>query len=171
MQEKLSKFRNISVTVLKTALECLRWLIIVLAFGLIVLSLFRIRFYIVTTGSMSPTIPVGSICVVNHNTPFEEVEAGDVISFSVGGNIRVTHRAVRITDEGIITKGDANNTEDNSPVTPENYLGRTILHIPHLGYVMLFLKGRVGRVIVAVVIVLLIGSAFLPKKEKNAASD
>ena len=166
----MHKVLVVSIRIMKAIFECLRWLLILLAVSLILLSLFHIRFYIVMTGSMTPTIPVGSICVVNHNILFEDISAGDIISFQVGDSTSVTHRAIRITNEGIITKGDSNDIEDIAPVTAENYLGKTVFHIPKLGYVMLFLKGRVGRVIVTVIIVLLIGSAFLPKKEKDAAS-
>ena len=164
----LSKALAAPVRILKTLLEGLRWIIIVLAVALIILSLLRIRFYVVMTGSMTPTIPVGSICMVNHNVPFEQIAQGDIISFRTGDAANVTHRAVRITQEGIITQGDANTVEDAAPVTADNYLGKTILHIPKIGYALLFLNGRIGRVIVAVIIMLCICSLFLPGSGNGA---
>lgn len=155
--------------VIHVIFECIRWVIVLIALLLMIMFLSGIRFYIVMTGSMSPTIPVGSICVVNHNTPYSDINAGDVISFSIGENMQVTHRAISIEPDGIVTKGDANNTEDATMVTEENYLGKTVFHIPSAGYVFLFLKSRIGRVIVCVIILLLIGASFLPDKNNSTA--
>lgn len=151
---------------------CLRMAVIILACALIVLYLAGIRFYIVTTGSMEPAIPVGSVCAVNERVPFREIAAGDVISFSTGENMRVTHRAVRIEPDGIVTQGDANNTEDAAKVTEENYLGKTVLHIPKIGYALTVMRGRAGRVLAGGVFLLLLLSILLPEKKKeDAASD
>ncbi len=155
--------------VIHSIFECIRWVVVLLALLLMIMFLSGIRFYIVMTGSMSPTIPVGSICVVNHNTPYSDINAGDIISFSIGENMQVTHRAIRIEPDGIVTQGDANNTEDATMVTEENYLGKTVFHIPYVGYVLLFLKSRIGRVIVCVIILLLLGTSFLPNKKNSTA--
>jgi len=151
-------------------IEILRWSVILLAVLLLVMYVYGIRLYVVTTGSMMPAIPVGSICFVNHNIPYGSIIEGDVISFRIGENTLVTHRVLKIEPDGITTKGDANNTEDASKVTTENYIGKTIFHIQKIGYAMQFLKSRKGRVIVCAIIFLLLGSIFFADKNKNTAS-
>ena len=150
----LRKVSPIFFKVLHFIIECGRWTVILLAVVLIVLHLSGIRPYIVITGSMSPTIPVGSICMVNHNIPYCDIIAGDIISFKVGESMQVMHRAVRVDSDGIITQGDANNVEDTSKVTEENYLGKTILSIPKLGIIVTFLKSRYGILITGILFVL-----------------
>ena len=97
------------------------------------LYLYGIRPYVVRTGSMEPAIKTGSVCFVNHKIPFEEIQQGDVIAFFMGETI-VTHRAVQVSENQIMTKGDANEIADASPVTKENYSGKTVLAIPEIGY-------------------------------------
>ena len=45
---------------------------------------------------MESVISVGSICFVNQRFPFEKIQNGDIISFVVGEEMFVTHRAVYI---------------------------------------------------------------------------
>ncbi len=148
----------------------LQYFLLFSAAGILLLYLFGIRFYAVTTGSMSPAIPEGSLCVVNRNTPFSELHTGDVITFRSGNSLRVTHRVIRIEGDGIITKGDAGNAED-AKVTADRYLGKTIWSIPKAGAVALYLKSRKGILTVAVCILLLmIPTIFNYIKEKQHRS-
>ena len=118
--------------------------IVLLGFLMIGLFLAGIRIYAVETGSMQPAIPINSICFVNQNTAYETISIGDVIVFRKGGNATVTHRVVRITADGIVTKGDANNTEDSSLVTEENYIGKLIYFIPKIGIAVRFIRTPAG---------------------------
>lgn len=90
-------------------------------------SLFR-----VITGSMEPTISVGSLLVCQE-TSIEEIEVGDIICFrSLNPQIMdkvITHRVVEITESGtgerlLETKGDANLSADGEFVTQSNLIGR-----------------------------------------------
>ncbi len=68
----------------------------------------------ILTGSMEPTIEQGSLILIKE-TPKEEIENGDVITYRYEGtNNIVTHRVVNILNSGdtFITKGDANNADD-----------------------------------------------------------
>ncbi len=72
-------------------------------------SLFGYQIYRVETGSMSPTLPTGSIIIskkVNNNT---DIKVDDIITFKHDGDI-ITHRIVEeIEENGIVyfkTKGD-----------------------------------------------------------------
>ena len=82
--------------------------------------------YVVVSGSMEPKIPVGSIVYARKCEP-SSVQKGEVIVFydSLGNTVPVTHRVVENRSEQgeIITKGDANATEDFAPVRYENVIG------------------------------------------------
>jgi len=145
--------------VLHTVFEFFQWFLIITAVSLTVSYICGIRLYVVKTGSMSPTIPVGSICFVNHNIPYDSIINGDIISFTVGKNTQVTHRVTAVEPDGLVTRGDANNIEDAVKVTRQSYLGKTIFHIPKAGFIIHFLKTKTGKIIFSgLVLVILICS-------------
>lgn len=92
----------------------------------------------VLTGSMAPTIPVGSVVVVQPVDP-QTLTVGDVITYAVGADANSTHRitAVHRTADSLsfTTKGDANPAEDLEPVTAAAVRGKLLLTVPHLGMV------------------------------------
>lgn len=74
------------------------------------------------TGSMAPTIPAGSVAVVQE-VPASEIEVGDVVTVDRVGDLPVTHRVTSISPgasdaERVITmRGDANASDDPYPYT------------------------------------------------------
>ena len=75
-------------------------------------SIFNISLIMFKTGSMSPTIPAGSVALVRE-IPAIEVGIGDIITVDRPGNLPVTHRVTEIKamDNGqwsLSMKGDAN---------------------------------------------------------------
>ena len=152
----------------------LAWVIVAIAVLVAVLYLIGIRPYAVKTGSMEPAIHQGSLCFINHNTPFEEVSTGQVIAFKTG-EMLVTHRVTKVDEDGITTKGDANNTEDVAKVTRENYIGKNEAVIPYFGNIPLYVKTFSGKCVVigAFSAFLLTGllydkiAAWVNKKESN----
>lgn len=127
-----------------------------IAVTIVLLFICGIRAYIVSTGSMEPQIPIGSMCFINQNCDFQDIQCGDVITFRISESTVVTHRAVRIDNNAIITRGDANSAEDENAVTAENYIGKYILSIPKAGYVVRFIKSIYGIVAVSGLILMLI---------------
>lgn len=70
-----------------------------------------------------------------------DYKIGDVITFiHEGEKIPTTHRIVGRTDDGYLTKGDANNTSDTQIVLEEEILGEVIGHYPKLGRVVTWIK-------------------------------
>jgi len=136
---------------------------------LILLFLIGIRPYAVQTGSMEPEIETGSLCFVNQNIPYDTIHENDIIAFRIKGNLLVTHRVYQITPEGFVTKGDANNTEDASVITEQEYIGKTVYWIPKIGYVMMFLHTRRGMFfgICVFLIFILIGFLFHDDDDDN----
>lgn len=82
------------------------------------------------TGSMSPTIPAGSVAVVQR-VDASQMQVGDVVTVDRDDELPVTHRITSIgpgatEDERIITmRGDANADDDPFPYTVTSV--RTVL--------------------------------------------
>jgi len=103
----------------------------------------NIQIKVVQSGSMEPSIKVGSVVVVK---PSESYEAGDVITYEGGfrdergGRIPVTHRIVEKKTEGgslaYVTKGDANDDPDNRVVRERQIIGRVLFDVPYMGYIV-----------------------------------
>ncbi len=81
----------------------------------------------VVTGSMEPSIHTGDFIIVE-STDASALKEGDIISFySEQSDIKgmlVTHRITEVTDDGFITKGDANPVEDSISVPAKNVVGK-----------------------------------------------
>lgn len=130
---------------------------------LIVLYLCGIRLYHVQSGSMGELLPVGSVCFVSTYSKYENIETGDVISFRVSSDMRVTHRAIRVTAEGIYTQGDMNKDPDPDPVTKDNYIGKTVFALPYLGTALSFFRSLSGKIVIAAFLTILIISGKIYK--------
>ena len=92
-------------------------------------SFFGASFAIVQTNSMEPYIMTGDL-IVYHKCSYDDIKVGDYIVFTAGEGFdkklqgqSIVHEAIRITDEGIFTKGAHNAVEDKKPVTAKNLLG------------------------------------------------
>ena len=155
--------------ILNIIIDIIVGIIAVVAIAILCLPLFGITPLAVKSGSMEPAIHVGSVCFVNENTPFEDIKEGDVIAFKVEGTM-VTHRVVDVSDEGLQTKGDANDAKDGY-TTKENYVGKNIFSIPELGYATEFIQTTSGKIIIATVVVALILLSFLIRPKETAESD
>ena len=128
---------------------------IIACLGLSVPRFAGIEQYVVISGSMEPAIPVGSM-VYSAQTDPSTLEAGDIIVFysNEAGSTPVTHRVVEnhVADGEIITKGDANEQNDMSPVVYANVLGKLVLHVPMLGYIAAPLGTMTGKIAMGCVI-------------------
>ena len=97
---------------------------------------------------MRPTFSPGDMVIVVPE-PVGAVRVGQVISYQVPVGIHQveTHRIVRILQGGphptVQTQGDANNYHDPWTAKLEgNTAWRMVAVVPHLGYVVNFLRGR-----------------------------
>lgn len=154
--------------ILKAICNTLLGLIIVLLMAvaavLILPTLMGNKNMAVLSGSMEPKIPVGSICIVNP-TNLQELQTGDVVTYQIGGDTMVTHRITQIdtVNRQVVTKGDANETEDGSPVPFDNIVGRVKVHIPYLGYISIYAKTPLGIAAICILLFVLILLNFLPE--------
>lgn len=112
--------------------------------ALIVFSIFsqeiksiNYRFFLVQSGSMEPAIMTGDIIFVKHQDAYR---VNDVVTFYEIDHRIVTHRIVSVKSDKFITKGDANRAEDSSQIETRNIIGKTILIVPKIGYLVDFSK-------------------------------
>lgn len=113
--------------------------VIVTSVPLAVPTLMGYEIYNVTSGSMEPTLPVGSVIYVKP-TQAELVQPGDIIAFYVDAVV-VTHRVVenRFVEGEFVTKGDANEMADFSNARYRDLVGVVKYHFPYLGnYLMIY---------------------------------
>lgn len=102
--------------------------IIINIFSLLNISLFGFRVFKVASGSMKPYLNIGDIIIIKKSDVYK---IKDVITYKEGNKSFVTHRVVAINEDGIITKGDTNNTND-APVKDEEILGKVVCRFRYL---------------------------------------
>lgn len=125
-------------------------LLIVLAGGILLLHLFGVQTYIVMSGSMEPEIHTGAIALID--TTDRYVTTGDIVAYRMGegdDEILITHRIMERTEEGFITKGDANESPDDKAVSQDQIVGTCVGSVPKAGYAIdtLGKRGLVGVVL------------------------
>lgn len=133
------------------------------------------RIFNIVSGSMEPKYSVGDLIYVKEVDP-ATVQPGDVITFVLNEDLVVaTHRVTRIDSEKqhFYTKGDANETEDGSPVHFKNLIGVPQFAIPGLGYVSDFIQHSPGMYITIAAVAILMVLAFIPDfvKKKPVAAE
>lgn len=155
----------------------------ILTFG--VSLLFGVRPLVVVSGSMEPTIPVGSV-VFSAQAAAGEIQEGTVVTVDRPRNLGlVTHRLVKSVETAPGTyeytlKGDANSKEDPEPYKVKT-AGKYVWHVVGLGYLAEFLQSRNGTVVaigagLALIALFILDPARLTRKSTgrrsaNATSD
>ena len=121
--------------------------VIMASLSLVIPKLFGMSTYNVISGSMEPTLSVGSI-VYAQPTEFDKLTNGDIIAYEAGASV-VTHRIDQIDSQYklITTKGDANRAADVMPVAYTNVIGKVVAHLPFLGYVAAGLSSIIGKLV------------------------
>lgn len=179
MNSKVKRIWNIVTTAI---------VVVVVAFTVLLVGarLFGFNVLYVTSGSMEPEYPTGSLLYVKKIDPYK-IEIGQVITFMLDEDTLATHRVVEIlkdeSDPSVIrfaTKGDANNANDGTPVHYKNVVGTPVFSIPYLGYVAAYIQDPPGMymaIAAGAVLLLLIllpdlfdgdANAKKSKKAKNA---
>lgn len=140
-------------------------------------SLFR-----VVTGSMEPTIPVGSL-LLSQSVEMGQVKIDDIICFRAQADPilgrMMTHRVVDIhtaTDGSLFfeTKGDANLSSDGYFVTQTDFVGKVIWYTGEgnaLSAIVSFFTNKVGFLSCIVLPCLLLASLIFKDCVKNIRSE
>lgn len=124
-------------------------------------GLFGHRLYIVDSGSMSPTIKEDSMIIVKE-LEFVGIQERDIVTYYGHGGSRVTHRVMKVENNGksFTTRGDANNSNDPLPLEGEKIIGKVVFIIPFIGNVFRILSTKLG---IALLITISITWIALPK--------
>lgn len=113
-----------------------------------------VHLFLVQSGSMEPTIMTGDVIIVQPQTGYD---VKDVITFTDTTGRKTTHRIIDQTVGGeFITRGDANRVQDNSQVRAKDVVGKVILTLPRLGYLVVFSKSLPGLILFIFIPALLI---------------
>lgn len=105
-------------------------------------SIFGYAWLTIETGSMNgysamvegdepKQVNIGDMIIIKDTGDYK---IGDVITFlPEGDKIPTTHRIIGYTEDGYVTKGDANNTHDTVPISRDRVLGEVVAHLPKVG--------------------------------------
>ncbi|MGU3432443.1 signal peptidase I [Actinomycetes bacterium M1A6_2h] len=130
---------------------------------------FNVTLIMFKTGSMSPTIPTGSLAVVRQ-VPAESVAPGDVVTVDRPGELPVTHRVVRTTpaangEKFLELKGDANKYED-----PAGYnvteVRKVLWSVPELAKAIVWLSNPFILGAITITMTILVVAVFWPRTPK-----
>jgi len=150
--------------------------VLIIWFGLKIVTGTDNPFYVVSSGSMVPILQVYDVLIVDGKIPFDKVQVGDIIVFNrPSGHDRViVHRVAAIIDENpftIRTKGDANPASipgTDFPITEEEYIGKVWQVVPQVGYITRIMQPPINYIIIAVIIGIMVFKQISKnKKEKG----
>ena len=124
----------------KKIIETILLLFVILVMLVIILlqpniNFFPISVFGVKTGSMEPFINVDDIVLVKHT---KDVKINDIVVYKKN-NEYIIHRIIEINKNEIITKGDANNTNDKA-ITKDDIIGKYIRTLNILREVIILIK-------------------------------
>lgn len=138
-------------------------------------SILNVKTFVVTSGSMVPKYPVGSLIYVKDVEPVD-IKVGDTITFRMkNSEIVATHEVYEIDYEneqfytqGINNKNSAGEIiHDAEPVSFKDFIGKPSLCIPYLGYVNFIITQKPGSyILISITFVILIIS-FLLNRERS----
>lgn len=117
---------------------------------------------VVLSGSMEPELSVDDVIIVHRETSYH---VGDVVAYQTDG-VSVVHRIVSVSGGEIVTKGDANNTDDE-PIRLSDISGRVIGKIPRAGAAVDFIRSPLGVIIILGAAVLLLELSFRGERREG----
>ena len=150
-------------------------IVVLFAFSLLFIGIRALGMatFVVTGGSMEPTIHKGSL-VIDQPVTADKLKLGDIITFDHYDQT-TTHRIVGIEGGAsatmFSTKGDANQVTDPEPITFPGRVGLVKLAVPGLGYAVAWMQyiWRLGATLVAAIIFFGCAAMVFVRKDPTAA--
>ncbi|PZE27912.1 hypothetical protein [Curtobacterium sp. MCBD17_028] len=147
-------------------IACVAWWLVAKIVGL--------SLVVVTTGSMTPTIPAGGIAV-DHQEPAATLRPGMIVTVpKPDADLPVTHRIVRVDTvpghpeaRSLTLRGDANAIEDPNPYVVD-HAGVVLAHAPRVGSLLVTVTSAPVRGLAVALVGLLVIWAFWPAGERTA---
>lgn len=122
--------------------------IIIITLILLTSGVFKYQMLGIGSNSMQPKISKGDAVIIKKIKKENEIKKGDIIAYKTSDRI-IIHRLVKITTKDnekiYITKGDANNTEDNVEIKLKNIKGKVIVKIPYISYPSVFISELISQ--------------------------
>ena len=126
----------------------------------------------IVSGSMEPRIHVGDVVVTSPVDP-RAIVPGQVVMFPDpdGGARTIMHRVVEITeDDRLVTRGDANQSADTTPVERSSVLGVGRIRVPWVGLPRLWFQTGNHPPLVGLAVLLTMATALLvPRGSASSA--
>ena len=100
----------------------------------------------ISSNSMWPVLKQGDIIFIKNISP-EDIKVDDIIVWQQKEKGFVIHRVIKIKEETIITRGDANTAED-PPIVFEKIVGKMLefrekpVKIPYLGKITAYVQNK-----------------------------
>lgn len=117
---------------------------------------------VVLSGSMEPELSVGDLLIIAEQGHYD---VGDVVVYQ-DGKMAVTHRIVSIAEDEVITRGDANNSNDR-PIAYTQIKGTVVAAIPMVGHVVNVIKTPIGTLVILALAAFLLERSFHADKKKD----
>lgn len=101
----------------------------------------------ITSGSMWPVLKKGDLVFIKGVDDKKDIQKGDIVVYKNVQYGFAIHRVISISNDTVITKGDANNTQD-APINAGEIIGKTVnfkgkpLRIPYLGNISMILMKK-----------------------------
>ena len=125
------------------------------------ISVLGFRNFKISSGSMEPNLKVNDIILVKKCSNYN---LNDIITYK-SGNEFITHRIVKIDGNKVITRGDANNTND-SPIKKDNIVGKVVYRFKILGFIFYLFKNPLILILTFILGIFI--TVFIPDKKKGA---
>ncbi|WP_433307515.1 signal peptidase I [Actinoplanes sp. CA-030573] len=126
---------------------------------------------VIVSGSMTPQLHVGDVVVVAPTNP-RNVKPRQIIRFTdpAQPTRAVMHRIVTANTDGtFISRGDANDHADSTPVPAKNILGVARIRVPYLGLPAVMINsGIAGRAGIALLALAACLTAICGNKSRTA---
>lgn len=124
---------------------------------------FGIGVSVVLSGSMEPALSVSDLVILRRAG---SVQTGDIVVYQSGGML-IIHRVISVTEDAIITQGDANPVPDD-PIPPEAVKGVAVCSVPKIGAVIWALKKPPVAICLIVLLIWINERSFRKeRKQKN----
>ena len=129
-------------------------------------NIFGYTFLQVKTGSMEDTIHVNDIVIEKILKDKNNIKVNDIISYKEENYI-ITHRVIEVRDDKIITKGDANNAEDD-PIAKDAVIGKVTKIVPNISiWIDVFKNKSVFSLAIITIILFIITFSIKTDEEKE----
>ena len=128
-------------------------------------NMFGYTFMEITSGSMEPTIHVDDYVFIKLG--HKNIKKGDIITFKVDDAV-ITHRITNIEGDKVVTKGDANNDNDNL-IKHKDVIGKVVYIGSSFGIYLKVLQTPIVFIMIFVTIILF--DIALAKDDKEVIKD